>query len=103
MFDIKDVKGGKMYTVERELYTARVYVPDNKIRGDVINLGFDAPYLMVFEEHRLSDDELVDFSMKSGFSEIAAEHDSSVVFVYPANKNGWKEADSELFKDIIDL
>lgn len=103
MYTIKEVNGGKLYQVDRELFSAKVFYPNNNIKGDVINLGFDAPYLIVMPENDLSDDEAVDFAEATGLAVAASESDAVVVFVYPKGANGWEDEGEELFKDLISV
>lgn len=93
--------GGKTWEYRFENFFVKAYVPANTLPGDVINYGFKAPYLLVFEENRMTMEEAVSFAKKKGFEEIAARYDSSVLFVYPTAKGGWKNASPEIFKEIV--
>lgn len=100
MYEVKNVKNGKYYEVEGKLFTAQVYVPDNDLPGEIINFGYNAPYLMVFAESKKSEAEIVEYSISSGLAGIAAKHDAGVSFVYPVSGD-WSKENAELFKEII--
>ena len=46
---ITTVSGGKIWTHTFEKFKATVYVPDNDLMDDVLNYGFIAPYLLIFD------------------------------------------------------
>ena len=84
-----------------EHFKAKVYVPSNDLPGEIINYGYDAPYLIVFEEHEHDFDGAKAYADATGLADIAIEYDSSVVFVYPTADGGWDNADEELYKELI--
>lgn len=93
--------GSKMWCHTFEQFEAKVYVPKCELLTDMINYGFRAPYLMVFEETRNTMEEAKKFADTSGLAKIAAEFGGSVVFFYPVNDGGWSKAPSDLFASII--
>lgn len=93
--------GSKMWSHTFEHFEAKVYIPKCDLLCDIINYGFRAPYLMVFEEERTTLEEAKQFADNSGLSNIAAEYGGSVVFFYPTNEGGWSKAPSDLFASII--
>lgn len=93
--------GSKMWENRFEKFEVKVYLPSCNLFTDVINYGFMTPYLLVFEENRYTCEEAKKFADESGLSGIAAEYGGSVVFIYPANEGGWKEAPTDLFASII--
>jgi len=101
MYEVRTLATGKIWNLDRELFSAVVYVPNNDIPGDVINLGMDTPYLIVMPESKLDDAAASAFAEDSGLAKIAAKTGGSVVFVTPNNEGGWEKADVELFKDLI--
>jgi len=94
--------GGCVWQRTFDAFRVKVYVP----RGghplkEIINFGFLAPYLLIFEENEMSIPEAVAFSDENGFSGIASEASSSVVFIFPTNEGGWDKTDRSLFVDLI--
>ena len=96
---VRSVDGGKYWEHAYETFDLKVFVPDNNLDGQTNNYGFRAPLLLVFEEEKQSMDQAIRFAKESGLSDIAANADSSVLFVYP--RNGWADADESLYADVI--
>jgi len=101
MEKINVVNGGKLWQFKGDSFTAKVYVPDNNLPGNIVNFGFKAPFTVVFQEKETDDDTLVSFAIESGLAKKAAQIDASVVFVYPACEGGWENASAELYKELI--
>lgn len=93
--------GSKMWSHTFENFKAKVYVPVSRVKDNVINYGFAAPYLLVFEENESDEPSAKSLADGNGLAEIAAGFDSSVVFIYPTCKGGWENATEELFTEII--
>ena len=100
---ITAVPGGKIWTHTFEKFKATVYVPDNDLMDDVLNYGFIAPYLLVFEEQDYSSNfaGALEFARKNNFEQIAKKYGTSVVFIYPTAEGGWKNAAGDLFSEIL--
>lgn len=93
--------GSKIWENQFETFFVKVYLPKCDLPTEIINYGFMAPYLLVFEEEKRSVDEAKQFADESGLAQIAAGYGSSVVFIYPTAEGGWKNAPKNLFADII--
>lgn len=99
---VQTIAGGKYWTHTFEKFICKVLIPDGgHPLSDLINFGFMAPYLLVFEESKLTMAEEIAYAKENGLWEIAKSASSSVVFVYPTNEHGWNGADETLFVDLI--
>ena len=81
--EVREAAGGKCWEHDFEQFFLKVYVPDGDLDGQVNNYGFRAPLLLVFEEEKQDMDSSVRFARESGLAKVAADADSSVLFVYP--------------------
>ena len=100
--EVTRLPGGEVcwqHTFDR--FRVKVFVPKGHELSDLINFGFLAPYLLVFEEAEMTLAEAAVFALEKGFAEAAARYSGSVVFVYPTAEGGWAEADENLFIDLI--
>ena len=82
-------------------FEAKVYVPVSAPITEIVNFGFRAPYLLVFEETKQSADAAKSFADSTGLADIAARFGGSVVFVYPTCTGGWDNAPENLFASVI--
>ena len=93
--------GAKYWSHTYENFSVLVYVPEGDPRGQVVNFGFMAPYLLVFGDVSRSIGNAVEYAERSGLADIARAHSSSVVFVVPTCEGGWKKAPDSLFAELI--
>jgi len=94
--------GTKIWEKEFEKFAVKVYVPHTNQPADIVNFGFRAPYLMIFEEKRMSFDEAKAFAKENGFEEIASGLAGSVVFFSPMNEGGWEKAPDDIYQEILE-
>lgn len=93
--------GGKYWEHEYDAFYLKAYLPATTIDGTVNNFTFRAPLLLVFEENRQTMEEAIAFAERSGLAGIASSADASVLFIYPRNEGGWKNAPADLYPAII--
>ncbi len=93
--------GIKCWQHEFDSFRVKVVVPQGAPLAEVINFGFNAPYLLVFEEQEMTMAEAATFAQARGFAGIAAEYSTSVVFVHPTCPGGWDAATEQLFIDLV--
>ena len=93
--------GTKIWEAELGTFAVKTYLPKTDLPADIVNFGFRAPYLMVFEEKRMSKEEAKAFADQNGFSKVASQFAGSVTFFYPLCEGGWENAPESLFVDIL--
>lgn len=91
----------KAWTHRFENFEATVFVPATKLPEDIINFGYEAPYLLYFAENSVSVNASKEIAEKNGLAKIASEKATSVVFIYPLCEGGWKNAKEELYTELI--
>ena len=97
-------ENGAFWKNTYEKFEALVYVPKTELQGDILNYGFNSPYLLVFAEKPLNQEEAVSFAREKGFEKLASEFASSVVFISPvadAKVCDWKNAEPDILSEII--
>jgi len=99
--EVRETTGGKCWEYTFETFFLKTYVPDSRLDGQVNNYGFRAPLLLVFEETRQNMDSAVAFARESGLAKVAADADSSVLFVYPTAEGGWAAAGEDFYASVI--
>ena len=102
MPSVKDIGNGRKYW-ENDFgsFKAKVLVETPHPLEGIVNFGYKAPYLIVFEEKDMTSEEVIAYADEKGLSEIARRYSSSVVFIYPNSENGWVDAPSSVFRDVI--
>ena len=105
MPQVKRTENGAFWKNIYEKFEARVYVPNSPLDGDILNYGFNAPYLLVFAEKPFTEEEQVSFARQHGLEKLASDFDSSVVYISPVSENGkicdWKNAAPDILSEII--
>ena len=106
MPEVKKTEEGAFWKNAYEKFEARIYVPKSPLQGDILNYGFNAPYLLVFAEKTMDESEQVAFAHEHGFEKLASDFDSSVVFITPVTstvdgKCDWKSAAPDILSEII--
>ncbi len=98
---VRDTMGGRCWEHAFDAFELKAYVPENNLDGQTNNYGFRAPLLLVFEETKQDMDSAVRFARESGLAEIAASHDTAVLFIWPRVAGGWAAADERLYAAVI--
>lgn len=100
--EFREFKGETLWSYTFNTFEATVYVPkaQSTLLSDILNYGFISPYLLVFAEKKMSDNEMVSFAAEKGFTKIAGDFASSVVFINPVTSD-WKTASKDIFSEII--
>lgn len=93
--------GSKIWNHTFDTFKVKVYVPTTDLPEKTINYGFDAPYLLVFEDIELDNDEAKQYAEQNGLADIASANASSVVYIYPTCSGGWKNATDALWIELI--
>jgi len=91
--------GSRCWSHALEKFRVKAYIPQGHPLEDIVNFGFDAPYLLVFEEEEMTVEEAAAYAEVQGLADIARTYSTSVVFVSPAGS--WEEADESLFIDLV--
>lgn len=91
----------KMWEQELGDFAVKVYLPETDQPADIVNFGFRAPYLMIFEENRMTFEGAKAFADANGYAEVASEFAGSVAFFYPLNEGGWEKAPEDLYTKIL--
>ena len=98
---VRDIPGGRCWEHRFEKFFLKAFVPDNSLDGQVNNYGFRAPLLLIFEEERQPMDQAVAFARETGLAKIAADYDTSVLFIHPTAEGGWAAEDESLYAALI--
>ena len=100
MPEVTKTSDGVFWSNAYEKFDADVYVPKSPLQGDILNYGFMAPYLLIFADKKMNREEEVIFAREHGFEKLAADFDSSVVFITPKT-NDWTSAAPDILSEII--
>lgn len=93
----------KFWKCDFDSFNATVFIPDNEYEDKVLNYGFCAPYLLVFAPKQFSYREAYEFACERGFNRLAQRYATSVVFIYPNSAQGWSDASTEIFAEILSV
>ena len=91
----------KYWEAKYDDFYVQVVKPNCNDITEIVNYGFMTPYFLIFEENKMSDQEVVDFAEKSGLASIAEQYGGTVVFVYPTCEGGWANAKEDFFPTVI--
>lgn len=91
----------KIWSHTFDSFKAKVYVPLTNLPEKIMNYGYEAPYLLVFEEEEMDEDAAKKYADEKGLAGIASRYASSVVFVYPTCEGGWENADVDMYRELI--
>ena len=72
MPEVTKTENGVFWKNTYEKFEAQVYVPKSELQGDILNYGFIAPYLLVFADKPLQQDEAIAFARAKGLEKLAA-------------------------------
>ena len=75
--------GGKFWCNTFDSFSALVYIPLGQPDSAVINYGYKAPYLIVFDDKNRDAGCALDYAERSGLADIARKYSTSVVFIRP--------------------
>ena len=100
MPEVIKTDAGAFWSNSYENFDVEVYVPKSPLQGDILNYGFIAPYLLIFNDKKLTREEEIAFAREKGFEKLASDFDSSVVFITPKT-NDWKSASPDILSEII--
>lgn len=100
MPEVTRTSEGVFWNNTYEKFDADVYVPNSPLHGDILNYGFIAPYLLIFADKKLTREEQISFAREHGFEKLAADFDSSVVFITPKSGD-WNTAAPDILSEII--
>lgn len=96
----KFMDGSTIWENEFDKFRAIVYIPTTDLPEDIINFGYEAPYLLYFANPGLSLDEAKKTADENGLTKIASAKATSVVFVIP-KADSWANAPEGLFEELI--
>ena len=100
MPEVTRTNEGAFWSNSYEKFDVEVYVPHSPLQGDILNYGFIAPYLLIFNDKKLTREEQITFAREKGFEKLAADFDSSVVFITPKTGD-WNSAAPDILSEII--
>jgi len=98
---VRTCEGGKIWNHIYERFEGTVYIPNNDLRDDVLNYGFVAPFLIVLQDEKMSEEEMVFFAREKGLEKLAKDFATSILFVYPNSAKGWENAPQNILDEII--
>lgn len=95
--------GASYWKATFSTFSVLVYnpVPPEELHSNILNYGFDAPYLLVFSPEKPDPAMAESFAASHRLTELAAAHASSIAYIYPTARGGWQNAAPDIFSEII--
>ncbi len=94
--------GGIGWELSFDTFDMKMYIPKSELPYKIINYGFRAPFLLVFQEGLKNVEAVEAFAKEQGFAAIAASYACGVAVVSPKEGVGWDEAPTSIYADIME-
>ena len=88
--------GGIGWELSFDTFDMKMYIPKSELPYKIINYGFRAPFLLVFQEGLKNVEAVEAFAKEQGFAAIAASYACGVAVVSPKEGVGWDEAPTSI-------
>ncbi|MBR4471570.1 MAG: hypothetical protein IKS54_09715 [Erysipelotrichaceae bacterium] len=93
-------KGGYLTSFVLDGHEIYLCEPEDLMRTDLINYGFSAPFIMVFPDEKMNEEEAVDLIYEEGIDVIAQRNGGFVLFVNPIRS--WEKEESGIYERIME-
>ena len=80
-------------------YQVFLYMPKNDIQSNLINYGFTGPTILVFPDNKLEMDEVINFSLENGLTNIAKKNGVGIIFINPKG-NTWENEEKGAYEAV---